>query len=690
MRNFSQSKWIWQQAEAQPDEWVSFFDQLPYAGGRATVRVCADSAYALYLNGELALFGKYADYPDRRVYEEKEISALLKPGKNAFSLLVWYYGVSNSTYRRGEAGAIFEVTGEGGEVLLASGEQTLSRPAPDYRSHRCETITGQLGYNFFCDGTRYDGYREADFTAGGEYTPSRVLALPLPQEKRPIELLELKERCPAVPVMQGAFSLFDSERTAVRLHRAMQSFCPYGEMADQPASLFGKAPTRFRTESGDGLYVVLDMGREETGYLDLEIELPEEADLFVTYGEHLLDGRVRAAIDGRNFVVGYRGRKGINRFLSPFRRLGLRYLQIYVCCASAVVAYAGIRPTEYPVTPVPFDCKNLLRQTVYNVSLRTLHLSMHEHYEDCPWREQALYNMDSRNQMLFGYHGFREFRFARASLLLMTGGQRENGLLELCFPAEVSIVIPYFSLMYAVQVCEYIEYSGDQSLLGEAYPVVKRINAWFEGRIRSGLIVNDLDPAVWNFYEWRDELCGYGNARECDVLIQAFYSLSLQSAAKLANLCGETADAAACLKRVQDLNERIRRTFWNEQRQMFSTYPGEEAYSQLANALCLLCGACPQEAVLAEKLADESVDWIPATLSMMPFVYDALLKADRSRYARLILDRLDRVYLEMLRSGATSFWETELGAADFNDAGSLCHGWSASPVYYYQILREYL
>ena len=35
----------------------------------------------------------------------------------------------------------------------------------------------------------------------------------------------------------------------------------------------------------------------------------------------------------------------------------------------------------------------------------------------------------------------------------------------------------------------------------------------------------------------------------------------------------------------------------------------------------------------------------------------------------------------MLRNGATTFWETEKGEADFDGAGSLCHGWSAIPLY---------
>ena len=34
-------------------------------------------------------------------------------------------------------------------------------------------------------------------------------------------------------------------------------------------------------------------------------------------------------------------------------------------------------------------------------------------------------------------------------------------------------------------------------------------------------------------------------------------------------------------------------------------------------------------------------------------------------------------------------WETILGDADFDNAGSLCHGWSAMPVYYYnKILKR--
>jgi hypothetical protein len=40
----------------------------------------------------------------------------------------------------------------------------------------------------------------------------------------------------------------------------------------------------------------------------------------------------------------------------------------------------------------------------------------------------------------------------------------------------------------------------------------------------------------------------------------------------------------------------------------------------------------------------------------------------------------------MVEYGVGTVWETELGESDFDNAGSLCHGWSALPIYYYHIL----
>ena len=73
---------------------------------------------------------------------------------------------------------------------------------------------------------------------------------------------------------------------------------------------------------------------------------------------------------------------------------------------------------------------------------------------------------------------------------------------------------------------------------------------------------------------------------------------------------------------------------------------------------------------------------------MNGFRFDALLQTDEAAYSPVILQEIDRDYGYMLSRGATTFWETINGADDFDGAGSLCHGWSALPVYYYHRLLK--
>ena len=116
-------------------------------------------------------------------------------------------------------------------------------------------------------------------------------------------------------------------------------------------------------------------------------------------------------------------------------------------------------------------------------------------------------------------------------------------------------------------------------------------------------------------------------------------------------------------------------------------------YSVLTQSLCMLCGAAKgvDTSVMLSLMANnggqiDGLTIVPNTLSMNSFRFDALLIADKDTYAPVILSELDREYLRMLRAGATTFWETAIGAEDFDGAGSLCHGWSALPIYYYELL----
>ena len=112
----------------------------------------------------------------------------------------------------------------------------------------------------------------------------------------------------------------------------------------------------------------------------------------------------------------------------------------------------------------------------------------------------------------------------------------------------------------------------------------------------------------------------------------------------------------------------------------------KDEFNVLSNVLAVLAGVVTGDE--AKELCERflSADIIDCTLSLKALKYEALLKADPQKHRETVLNEIKKDYLPMLQAGATSAWETVEGAVAFGNAGSLCHGWSAAPVYYYHIL----
>ena len=87
---------------------------------------------------------------------------------------------------------------------------------------------------------------------------------------------------------------------------------------------------------------------------------------------------------------------------------------------------------------------------------------------------------------------------------------------------------------------------------------------------------------------------------------------------------------------------------------------------------------------ICERLAGNEL--VSCSLRMKTFTYDALLKVNKEKYKGYILSQIRRDYGIMLDNGATATWETLDGASAFDHAGSLCHGWTALPIYYFNKL----
>ena len=631
-----QAKWIWCGTEAQADEYAEFYSSFYYnEGEKAELLISADSNYAVYINGVLATFGQYADFPYDKVYDAVDVSSFCKLGENHLAVVVWYYGIdTTSVYHPGNAALVFALTCDG-KCICASSENTLSRKSLAYAQGRKKILTGQMGLSFLYHAAKDDEWKRGKLCG---FSESVIVDQNLPLRKRPCEKLVLES------AVEGTLCKKISETD-----------------------------------------LIFDFGINTVGFLQIETESDEEQMLLISYGEHLADGVVRRKIGNRDFSVEVGVRHGETIYLNPFRRLGCKFIEMQSEKPLKKLKVSVI-PTMYPVIEKERPLLTSAQNEIYDICVRTLRLCMHEHYEDCPWREQALYAMDSRNQMLCGYYAFGETRFPRANLELMSKDNREDGLLSICYPIKMDLVIPSFSLHYFTACAEYLRYSGDEGFLREIYPKLQSVISVFLSKMKEeGDVILPFEKG-WNFYEWRKGLDGYGDVglSEPDLILNGLLSIALQKMSEISEALGVKSFYG---KISEKLNSSIRNAFYDHDKGLFRDRNGEVSYSVLGNSIAILCGACEKDKAenLCGKLWMDS-SLTPVSLSMKCFFYDACLCVDREKYRSYILEDIEKCYRPMVEYGVGTVWETEIGEKDFKNAGSLCHGWSALPIYYYHIL----
>jgi hypothetical protein len=196
-------------------------------------------------------------------------------------------------------------------------------------------------------------------------------------------------------------------------------------------------------------------------------------------------------------------------------------------------------------------------------------------------------------------------------------------------------------------------------------------------------------PELWHFFEWSDGLAGGAWGEPLHGRLCAPWNLYLHEAigsvAWMHEQAGRASDAAMLRRRQKALGVAIRDAFWDPRQKLFATYlhAGKLThFAQLTQALALYAGiaTAPQRAAVLSRLEDPAP--VQITLSSLLFLIRALL-ALGPKQRRLACSLVSRHWDPMTFASATSYWETALGSEDFARAGSLCHGWSALPIYWY-------
>ncbi len=690
-------EWIWIDTNNSIDRYVEFRREfhLETLDKAAELQISVDTNFAAYINGQFVGTGQFCDFPESKSLSKINIADKLVLGKNVLCILVHYCGQNNFSYIPGQAGLWFLLNIAGS--IFFSDKRTLVRISSSYIQNKQVKLTPQMGFTFEYNAFGNDAWKSLDYICHNGWEPAVKTGRTEPPVERLLQQCLMKKKTSFNIISQGVL-----KRHLESTNKTIAELMQHDFLSTRRAcELFEDSTVKVnfsRITGADGFYVIVDMEREECGFIELELTASEETIIDIAVGEHLADLRVRAAVGGRNFASRYLTATGKQKFTHFTNRYSGRYMQLHFTNISSDITlhYAGLIPFEYPLDMTgKFLCPDSLFNRIYDVSCRTLHLCIHEHYEDTPWREQALYANDSRNQALTGYYTFGEYDVPRVSFDMLSTTFKDDGYQELCAPMKFDFTIPSFTMVWFLAIRDHLIFSGDVDAAKKQLPQISKMMDAYSETLVDNLLPSPNGKRFWHFYDWSNGLSGEGEAhpvnggltgQRFDAPLNLFFVMALQAAAEVFEICNDKTTAMRYCRQAELTACAVNDKFWVESKKIYQTYIGEQAindhFAELTQALAILANVSAGATTngLQEKLLQHDNNLVSTTLSQSLYKFEAILLAGE-KFAGSVFEKINNDWGNMLYNGATSFWETEQGQADFDYAGSLCHGWSAIPAY---------
>lgn len=423
--------------------------------------------------------------------------------------------------------------------------------------------------------------------------------------------------------------------------------------------------------------LLVDFGREVSGLLEFEVEAPEGAVLdFYGFEAFIRDEPQWTGIDAG---LRYTTRAGLQRF-TAFQRRGLRYLLLTVRGATAAVRFRELL-VRFHSMPVParggFRCSDALLNRIWEMCAHTARCCMEDTFVDCPLYEQALWVGDARNEALIAYYAFGAYEFTKRCWRLAGDSMFRSPVPESRVPSGDEGILTAWAELWVLACQEQYLFDGDLDFQREIYPAVATtLRNLMAMRNAQGLLV----IAAWNMIDWAPmDTPGVGVVtHNCAWLVEA-----LRRGARMAELLGQTEDAAEFRQGVAEMTAAINEHLWDEGRQAYidsihADGTRSPVFSQQTQTVCYLCGATTRErlGIVRQHVFEPPADFVRiGSPFFMFFSFEALARLGLDQ---LVLDWTREYWGAMLRQGATTAWEM------FGDTRSRCHAWSAGPAYFLQ------
>jgi hypothetical protein len=326
-----------------------------------------------------------------------------------------------------------------------------------------------------------------------------------------------------------------------------------------------------------------------------------------------------------------------------------------------------------------FRCSDEELNRIWDVAAYTLHLNTREFFIDGIKRDRWIWSGDAYQSFLMNYYLFFDSPSVSRTLMALRGKDPVG--------SHINTIMDY-SFYWFLGIYDYYLYTGDQTFIRQYYPRMQSLIDFCLQRRNSNGMLEGL-PGDWVFIDWAEGLSKEGELS----FEQLLFCRSLETMALCADLVKDDKGAAKYKQLAADLRSRLFSIYWNEQKQalVHSRVNGKPTsnVTRYANMFAIFFDYLndrQKQGVKQHVLLNDSVQKI-TTPYMRFYELEALCAMGEQSY---VLKEMKSYWGDMLRLGATSFWEVynpkETGTQHLAMYGrpygrSLCHAWGASPIY---------
>ena len=677
--------------------------ELPSKPQAAIVKISADYAYRLYVNGRFVVRGPARGYQESWPYDELDLAPFLQKGKNVLTAEVNSLGISSFRYiHQGYSGLL--LAGEASGIRLDTDSTWKIRSIPGQKRRTARSSMNQ-SFQEHLDMRGFDeDWAELDYDDSlwkNASVSAKVFGMPWSgMEERGIPHLKVERILPAklISCAEGEClaSYRDAENvTSVYASEKKEFVASSDELRKDGDFARLQIPAagleRFRA-------IVVDFGREVLGSPVLRVEGAE--------GREILDFLVTETLSDLTPDILHIDNSGCgtsfgNRlFLKPgtnertfFEPWGFRYAVIVMRNSTVPLKIGlGLDTYLYPLEPrSKFECSDELLVRIREICVHTQQCCMDDAYIDCPWREQAQWWGDARVQAANTFYISGDSRLLARGIRNIGGMRSSDGLTYGHAPTVAhSCILPDFTLTWVLTFHDLWWQTGDASLFGKLAGRVEEALAYFNERLDDHGLV-PYDCRYWLFLDWCDL-----HKEGVSTLLNLQYLSALRAASFLSTKNKDEKHARIYGKRATQLEKNILKHLCDKKTGRLVdglTWEGKQVQqcSPHVAAWSILLDLCPKshKELEHELLAflehpmprGGTADYNPVTPSpfFIYYIYEALKKQGRGAE---VLDNIRRWWAWLPENDYSTCFENWPNIDLAKDKGltSYCHAWSAHPL----------